>query len=67
MFPRPGEPDSQFAIAKTMDEGGDSPIITALSVTTSGGLNGTNITCEDANALPGEADVQQIIVTVFGK
>ena len=65
IFPRPGDPPSQFSIVTTSDEGGTNPITTVLSVTSFAGLNGITITCSDGNRFINET--QEAIAMVFGK
>ena len=64
-FSRPGDPSSRFSIVTTVDGGGANPITTELSVISFAGLNGTNITCSDANQIVTEH--QSTIAIVFGK
>ena len=64
IFPSPGGPASQFSINTTAD---GEFITTALTMVADSSFNGTNITCLDNNARPGEGEVQQISVEVFGK
>lgn len=56
--------DSRFTIRTTAD---DTFITTALTVSAFPQLNGTNITCEDGIARPGEGEIQDTVAMVFGE
>lgn len=55
----------QFSIYLAVDNG--NSITTELSVMSFAGFNGTNISCSDPNAAPGDIIVQEVTAIIFGE